>query len=168
MWVSCKRATQPCPCGLSGDDSGRCYCSGEQIQRYRNRVSGPLLDRIDIQIEVLRPKISILSASSDDIENSATVRERVIESRRIQTQRAGKPNAQLSNSELKRFCKIDSATLQLLEHAAAQLFLSPRACHRILKVSRTIADLDQATDIGSQHVAEAIAFRRLSTDRDSY
>ncbi len=159
-------AMNPCPCGMSGDDSGRCMCSGEQIQRYRNRVSGPLLDRIDIQVEVLRPKTSILSASTDDIESSGTVRERVIESRRIQSERAGKANALLSNSELEQFCHIEGETLQLLEHAAEQLYLSPRACHRILKVSRTIADLDHAENIGSGHVAEAITFRRLSTALD--
>jgi len=156
----------PCPCGMSGDDSGRCNCSGEQIQRYRNRISGPLLDRIDIQVEVLRPKTSILSAPADNIENSETVRGRVIESRRIQSRRAGKSNALLSNSELKQFCRIESETLQLLEHAAEQLYLSPRACHRILKVSRTIADLDQVENINSVHVVEAIAFRRLNINQD--
>lgn len=86
-------AMNPCPCGLSGDETGRCHCSAEQIQRYRNRVSGPLLDRIDIQVEVLRPKSSILSASTDNIETSEDVRKRVIDARRIQTRRAGKPNA---------------------------------------------------------------------------
>ena len=159
-------AMNPCPCGMSGDDSGRCICSAEQIQRYKNRVSGPLLDRIDIQVEVLRPKTSILSASTDNIEGSEKVRERVIEAHRLQLQRAGKPTALLTNSELKRFCHIEGETLRLLEHAAEQLFLSPRACHRILKVSRTIADLDQAENISSVHVAEAIAFRRLNTDQN--
>ncbi len=103
MWVNCKRATQPCPCGLSGDDSGRCQCSAEQIQRYRNRVSGPLLDRIDIQVEVLRPKASILRTPTDNIENSAQVRERVI------------------------------------------------------------ADLGHSAEIKSEHVAEAIAYRRVGS-----
>ncbi len=158
-------AMNPCPCGMAGDDSGRCYCSGEQIQRYRNRVSGPLLDRIDIQIEVIRPKISILSTPTDNIENSATVRQRVIESREIQTARAGKCNGMMSNGDLKQFCHIENDTLQLLELAAEQLYLSPRACHRILKVSRTIADLDGITDINSEHVAEAISFRRLNTEQ---
>jgi len=158
-------AMNPCPCGMAGDDSGRCYCSGEQIQRYRNRVSGPLLDRIDIQIEVIRPKTSILSAPTDNIENSAAVRQRVIESREIQTARAGKCNAMMSNGDLKQFCHIENDTLQLLELAAEQLYLSPRACHRILKVSRTIADLDGMTDINSEHVAEAISFRRLNTEQ---
>jgi len=153
-------AMNPCPCGMSGDESGRCMCSAEQIQRYRGRVSGPLLDRIDIQVEVLRPSTSILSTPTDGIERSADVRERVIESRRVQQERAGKPNALLNNADLARFCHIEGETLRLLEHAAEKLYLSPRACHRILKVSRTIADLDQAAHIGPEHVAEAIAFRR--------
>ena len=155
-------AMNPCPCGMSGDESGRCMCSAEQIQRYRSRISGPLLDRIDIQVEVLRPKISILSASTRNIENSETVRQRVISARNVQTARTGKSNAMMENSELEKHCKIKGETLQLLEHAAEQLFLSPRACHRILKVSRTIADLDQAESIDTDHVAEAISFRRLS------
>ena len=159
-------AMNPCPCGLSGDESGRCNCSAEQIQRYRNRISGPLLDRIDIQIEVLRPKTSILSASTDNIESSEEVRGRVIEAHRLQLQRTGKPNALLDNSELARFCHISGETLCLLELASEQLCLSPRACHRILKVSRTIADLDRAQAIGSEHVAEAISFRRLNTGQN--
>lgn len=157
-------AMNPCPCGLSGDDSGRCYCSGEQITRYRNRVSGPLLDRIDIQIEVLRPKTSILNTSTEGIESSATVRQRVIQARDIQYSRAGKCNAMMSNGDLEQFCHLESESLQLLEQAAEKLYLSPRACHRILKVSRTIADLDAATDIKTEHVVEAIAFRRLSSN----
>ena len=160
-------AMNPCPCGMSGDDSGRCNCSGEQIQRYKNRVSGPLLDRIDIQVEVLRPQTSILSAPTEDTENSASVRERVIESRQIQHQRAGKPNALLTNADLARFCHIEGESLRLLEHAAEQLYLSPRACHRILKVARTIADLSQADEIQSEHLAEAIAYRRLSSVMDA-
>ena len=156
-------AMNPCPCGMSGDESGRCCCSAEQIQRYRSRISGPLLDRIDIQIEVLRPEISILSAPANNIESSAKVRERVIGARWIQNKRAGKTNSLLSSSELVRFCPIEGDTLRLLVDAAEQLYLSPRACHRILKVSRTIADLDQAQAISSVHVAEAISFRRLNT-----
>ena len=142
---------------------GRCICSAEQIQRYRNRVSGPLLDRIDIQVEVLRPRTSILNKPTDVIESSTTVRSRVIEARHTQLERAGKVNAFLSNSELAKFCEIRGDTLELLEQAVQQLFLSPRACHRILKVSRTIADLDHAEDISTRHIAEAIAFRRLSS-----
>jgi len=151
----------PCPCGMAGDNSGRCGCSADQIQRYRGKISGPLLDRIDIQVEVMRPDKSILSEPADNIENSAAVRARVIKSRALQLERAGKPNAMLDNAELSSYCQIEGKQLGLLEMAAEQLFLSPRACHRILKVSRTIADLDHAQDIACDHIAEAIAFRRL-------
>jgi len=154
-------AMNPCPCGMAGDSSGRCGCSAEQIQRYRGKISGPLLDRIDIQVEVMRPGKSILSEPTDDIEKSEAVRKRVIESRARQLARAGKPNALLDNSELSDYCHIEGEQLGLLETAAEQLYLSPRACHRILKVARTIADLDQAEDITCEHIAEAIAFRRL-------
>jgi len=157
-------AMNPCPCGLAGDESGRCGCTAEQIQRYRSRISGPLLDRIDIQVEVLRPEKSILSEPADNIETSAVVRARVIGARQRQLQRCGKPNALLDNAELEQFCHIEGVELCLLEQAAEQLFLSPRACHRILKVARTIADLDQATAIQSQHIAEAIAFRRMGSN----
>ena len=159
-------AMNPCPCGMSGDESGRCICSAEQIQRYKNRVSGPLLDRIDIQVEVLRPESSILSTPTDDIESSACVRKRVIESRQVQHQRAGKPNALLTNADLARFCHIEGEPLRLLEDAAEQLYLSPRACHRVLKVSRTIADLDHAAEIDTRHIAEGIAFRRLNNGQN--
>lgn len=154
-------AMNPCPCGLEGDNSGRCGCSAEQIQRYRNRVSGPLLDRIDLQVEVLRPEKSILSETTEGIETSEVVRERVIRARKIQLKRTGTPNALMDNNQLNRYCHVDGERLLLLEMAANQLFLSPRACHRILKVARTIADLDRMENLTSQHIAEAISFRRL-------
>ena len=156
-----KKAMNPCLCGMAGDDSGRCNCSAEQIQRYRSRISGPLLDRIDIQMEVTRPKKSILSESSKDGENSATVRARVIAARKRQLQRAGKANALMDNGDLGRFCHLQQDSLELLEQAAEQLYLSPRACHRILKVARTVADLDRAEDIACKHIAEATALRCL-------
>ena len=154
-------AMNPCPCGLEGDNSGRCGCSAEQIQRYRNRVSGPLLDRIDLQVEVLRPEKSILSETTEGIETSEVVRERVIRARKMQLKRTGTPNALMDNNQLNRYCHVDGERLLLLEMAANQLFLSPRACHRILKVARTIADLDRMENLTSQHIAEAISFRRL-------
>jgi len=154
-------AMNPCPCGMGGDKSGRCSCSSEQIHRYRGKISGPLLDRIDILVEVLRPDKSILSVSKEDSEKSSAVRQRVIRSHERQIRRAGKPNALMDNNELSTFCHIDGERLALLEMAAEQLFLSPRACHRILKVARTIADLDEAEHISSRHIAEAIGYRRL-------
>ena len=151
---------------MSGDSSGRCSCSAEQIQRYRGKISGPLLDRIDIHVEVTRPDKSILSEPTNNIESSKVVRARVIKSRALQYDRAGKPNAMLDNAELASYCHIDGEQLGLLEMAAEQLFLSPRACHRILKVSRTIADLDQSENIRSEHLAEAIAFRSLNSGQN--
>lgn len=156
-------AMNPCPCGLSGDESGRCYCSAEQITRYRNRVSGPLLDRIDIQVEVLRPKTGILRPMTEGSESSSDVRKRVINARDLQIARAGKCNALLDNGELDRVCELDDPSMQLLEKAIEGLYLSPRASHRILKVSRTIADLDQSDAIRAEHVAEAISFRQLNS-----
>ena len=111
---------------------------------------------------MLRPKTSILSTPHDSVETSADVRQRVIEARRVQVERSGKANALLDAEEMAQHCSVGGATLQLLEDAVKQLYLSPRACHRILKVSRTIADMDQAADIGAEHVAEAITFRRLN------
>ena len=110
---------------------------------------------------MLRPETSILTTPHEGAESSATVRQRVIEARDVQYKRAGKANALLGNDELTRFCAIDGNTLQLLEDAAKHLYLSPRACHRILKVARTIADLDYAQDIGADHLAEAITLRRI-------
>jgi magnesium chelatase family protein len=158
-------AMNPCPCGLYGDESGRCYCSAEQITRYRNRVSGPLLDRIDIQVEVLRPKISILSMTKQKDERSEIVRRRVLRARKMQFARTGKCNAMMNNEELDKFCHLGKASMQLLEKAVGQLYLSPRASHRILKVSRTIADLDQSPEIKTEHIAEAVSFRQLNTFR---
>ncbi len=156
-------AMNPCPCGMAGDDSGRCTCTAEQIQRYRARISGPLLDRIDIQVEVLRPQRSILTEPDPDNEPSAAVRARVIAARRLQLERAGKPNALLGNGDLERHCLLEDEVLALLEDATTRLFLSPRACHRVLKVARTIADLEGTADIRERHMAEAIAFRRLAS-----
>jgi len=110
---------------------------------------------------VLRPETSILTTPHEGIESSADVRQRVIEARNLQYERTGRANALLGNDELTRFCAIDGVTLQLLEDAANQLYLSPRACHRVLKVARTIADLDQATDIAADHLAEAITLRHI-------
>ena len=109
----------------------------------------------------MRPDKSILSEPADNIEKSGAVRERVIKSRELQLERAGKPNAMMDNAELASYCHIEGEQLGLLEMAAEQLFLSPRACHRILKVSRTITDLDLSEEIACEHIAEAIAFRRL-------
>lgn len=154
-------AMNPCPCGYAGDPSGRCRCAPDLVTRYRSRVSGPLLDRIDIQIEVARQPTTALANHAPPGEASAAVRERVIAARQRQLARAGKPNALLGTRELTRDCALVPADQRLLERAIDQLNLSARAYHRILRLARTIADLGDSDTIASAHLAEAIGYRRL-------
>jgi len=155
-------AMNPCPCGYLGHPSGRCHCSPESVARYRSRISGPLLDRIDVQIEVPALPSEVLPGRSGvSGESSATVRERIVSASARQRARQGKLNAQLQPSEIERLCRLDARGEALLRSALARLALSARAYHRILKVSRTIADLAGAEGVGAAHVAEAIAYRRL-------
>ncbi len=157
-----KRATRPCPCGHLGDPGGRCHCTLEQVQRYRARISGPLLDRIDMHIEVPKlPKGSLRAEASDKIETSRAVRERVEAARNRQMQRGNKPNAALKNKQVEKFCRLSDSDQRLLEQAIERLGLSARAYHRILKVARTIADLAGSEDINTAHLTEAISYRRL-------
>jgi magnesium chelatase family protein len=153
-------AMNPCPCGYLGDSNGRCHCSQEQVRRYRARVSGPLLDRIDLHIEVPNlPRAEMRAEASG--ETSAHVRQRVYQARQIQLQRTGKPNSRLNNREIERHCKLAEADERLLDTAIEQLGLSARAWHRILRVARTIADLAHSEAIKTQHLTEAISYRRL-------
>ncbi len=155
-------AMNPCPCGYLGHSNGRCHCTGEQVQRYRARISGPLLDRIDMHVEVPNvPQAVLRHSSSEPVEGSAQVRKRVEIARERQTTRSNKPNAVLKNREVQQFCRISDADSQLLEQAIDRLGLSARAYHRILKVARTVADLAGETDIATPHLTEAIAYRRL-------
>ena len=156
-------AMNPCPCGYSGDQTGQCQCTGEQIQRYRARISGPLLDRIDLQVEVPRPPSLVLYDRGPRPEDSATVRARVVAARNIQLERSGVANAVLGSKALREHCELDREGRLLLESAASQMAFSPRACQRIVKVARTLADLESLADIGSQQLAEAIAYRRLES-----
>jgi magnesium chelatase family protein len=153
----------PCPCGYHGDRSARCHCTAEQVDRYRARISGPLLDRIDLHVEVGRPARAVINGHAADSEDSSTVRARVIEARQRQMQRAGRPNAQLNSAGVRRYCSLTPDLESLLEDVAERLSLSPRACQRILKVSRTVADLQGAGEIGEAHLAEAIAYRCLES-----
>jgi len=168
MRVNGKMATQPCPCGHSGDKKQDCHCSGEQIQRYVHRVSGPLLDRIDLHVEVPRPEQSVLNRSGPAPESSAAVAKRVCAACQIQLERQGCCNAQLGNKLLDRYCALGDAGRQLLERAAERLALSPRGVHRVLKVARTLADLEAADTIGEAQLAEAIAYRSPMTSRTLY
>jgi magnesium chelatase family protein len=155
-------ACNPCMCGYLGDLSGRCTCTAEQIQRYRSRVSGPLLDRIDIHIEVPPVAHSVLNQPIDPrTPTSAQIRERVVRARQIQLSRDGKPAHRLTPKEVERSCALVAATKILLENAATRLGLSARAYHRILKVARTIADLEGEERIGQADISEAINYRAL-------
>ena len=157
-------AMNPCPCGFFTDPQKECGCTPLQIQRYRSRVSGPLLDRIDIQIEVPAVRYQDL-ASRDPGEPSAITRSRVNASRAIQLHRFQKKglhaNAQMGTKDIKRFCAVKEGGEKLLEVAINKLGLSARAYSRILKVSRTIADLEGSEEIQPAHVSEAIQYRSL-------
>jgi len=154
-------AMNPCPCGYLGDPGGRCRCTPDQIARYRGRISGPLLDRIDMHVEVPRLAPGELSGPSPAAtESSAQVRERVARARALQLARCGQPNHALGSRELERTCLLDAPGRQLLEQALERLGLSARAFHRILKLARTIADLAEAPAIRVPHLSEAITYRR--------
>jgi len=153
-------AMNPCPCGYAGDPSGRCVCTPEMVRRYRARVSGPLLDRIDLQVAVPRVPLAELGGSAHAGESSAIVCTRVTAARERQLQRAGKPNAALSNREVLRDCALSATDRQLLERALDKLGLSARAYHRILRVARSIADLDASAAVATAHLLEAIQYRR--------
>ncbi|MBK7473638.1 MAG: YifB family Mg chelatase-like AAA ATPase [Betaproteobacteria bacterium] len=152
-------AMNPCPCGYLGHPSGKCRCTPDQIIRYRSRISGPLLDRIDLQIEVPAIPGAALRDAAEG-EASAIVQARAGRARNIQLARQKKPNALLTPMEIDRHCQPDGAGDSLLRQAIARLNLSARAYHRVLKVARTIADVGQANTIAASHVAEAIGYRR--------
>ncbi|MFZ1445431.1 MAG: YifB family Mg chelatase-like AAA ATPase [Candidatus Dechloromonas phosphoritropha] len=154
-------AMNPCPCGFSGHRNGKCRCTPDQIARYRGKLSGPFLDRIDLLIEVPALPVEALGGKADG-ESSATVRERVTAALACQHARQHKPNSRLNAGEVETLCAPDAAGASLLKHASQRLDLSARAWHRILKVARTIADLAGSASIHAPHVAEAIQYRRLS------
>lgn len=153
-------AMNPCPCGYQGDPSGKCRCTPDRIRQYRARISGPLLDRIDIQLSVPRMNAAEMTKLPEG-EASSTVQQRVIAARERQLHRAGNPNHALSTREISRFCNLDEKSRALLERATEQLNLSARGHQRILKVARTIADLAASDNIQMPHLAEAIGYRQL-------
>jgi len=161
-------AMNPCPCGFFTDPNKECTCSPPQIQKYMSKISGPLLDRIDIHIEVPAVKYKELSSTVKS-ETSQQVRDRVIETREIQHKRFEKNpnifnNGGMSSKEVRNFCQLDSAGAELLKMAMTKLGLSARAYDRILKVSRTIADLEKSENILPQHISEAIQYRSLDRE----
>ncbi|GAW92871.1 Mg chelatase subunit ChlI [Calderihabitans maritimus] len=157
-------AMNPCPCGFYGDSSKQCSCTPLQIQRYQSKISGPLLDRIDIHIEVPRLEYKEVAGNQPG-ENSASIRARVERARQIQRERYKSLgincNAEMSPKLTKKFCSLDKEGQDLIRKAFTQLGLSMRALDRILKVARTIADLEESQDIEPHHVAEAIQYRTL-------
>lgn len=153
-------AMNPCPCGYLGHPSGKCRCTPDQVTRYRSRISGPLLDRIDIQIEVpAAPEEDLMRQARS--EASRTIRERVEAAHGRQLKRQGKTNARLTTGDIDQYCVPDTVGENLLRQAIGRLNLSARAYHRILKVARTIADLASSDGMTGSHIAEAIQYRKL-------
>lgn len=163
-------AMNPCPCGYYGDDRHECTCTGPQINKYRAKVSGPLLDRIDIQIEVPAISVDELTGKTGKGMSSAEMREKVMEAHNIQMERyKDEPfsfNSALSGKALQKYCRVNSEGLNLLKTAIERLGLSARAYDRILKLARTIADLDESEEIKTDHIAEAIQYRSLDRRMD--
>jgi magnesium chelatase family protein len=160
----------PCPCGYYNHPTKACVCNPGQVQKYLNKISGPLLDRIDIQVEITPVPFEELSKSTTS-ENSAVIRERVMRARQIQEKRFENEldvhcNAQMTPRLLQQYAVLDQRGKALLENAMDRLNLSARAYDRILKVARTIADLDGSKMIQSMHIAEAIGYRSL--DRENW
>jgi magnesium chelatase family protein len=158
-------AMNPCPCGYLGDGRGECRCTSEQIERYRGRLSGPLLDRLDLHVDVPRVPVQMMGAATTDIETSAAVAKRVLCARELQLRRQGVMNSRLDSRQTDRYCRPSREAIKLLDRASAALGLSARAYHRIIKVARTIADLGSAEQIGVAQTSEAMALRRLDRGR---
>lgn len=155
-------AQNPCPCGFLGDPKRNCICMPGQISRYQKKISGPLLDRIDLHIDVPAVEVDKLTADFS-VENSKTIRKRVERARKIQINRFKETgiltNSEMGNIQIKNFCTIKKEALDLLKMAIVQMNLSARSYHRVLKLSRTIADLAESEHIETDHVAEALQYR---------
>jgi len=160
-------ATQPCPCGFNGDPRKECHCTPRQIQNYISRISGPLLDRIDIHVEV--PNVQYKDLTADSVcESSKEIRERVTEARDIQLERFKglkySTNSRMSTRAVKKHCLLDNQAEELLHQAMTELNISARGYNKILKISRTIADLGHSKDVRREHISEAVQYRNLDRD----
>lgn len=157
-------AMNPCPCGYLGDPDHPCTCSDGEIRSYGRKISGPLLDRIDLHVSVMRPKYSELTATIKG-ESSARIAERVAAARAMQSERLSKwhmqNNAQMGHRQLRETCRLDAEGSELLREVFEKLHLSARSYDRIIKVSRTIADLAGTSEIKPEHVAEALSYRNM-------
>jgi len=157
-------AMNPCPCGYFGTYARRCRCTPNQIERYLSKISGPLVDRIDIHIDVPAISFTKLRSKSGQLD-SATIRQDVVNARAIQAVRFGDnrtmTNARMSHKQVRKFCELDSASEMMLKQAMTEFGLSARAHDKICKVARTIADLAGAENIAPEHIAEAISYRKL-------
>lgn len=155
-------AHNPCPCGFLGSQNKNCVCMPGQISRYKKKISGPLLDRIDIHLDVPAVEIEKLTGTEEP-EKSRIIRDRIIHARKIQAERFKGSgiltNSEMSNAQIKQFCQITEEALELLKMAISQMNLSARSYHRILKLSRTIADLAESENILTEHIAEALTYR---------
>ena len=156
-------AMNPCPCGYYGDGTSKCHCTEDQIDKYRGKISGPLLDRIDMVLDIPPlPKEILLDQTNETVESSETIRARVLSAYNTQLERQGKLNDQLESDEVEKLIDLTIENKQLLESVIDKLHLSARAYHRILKVARTIADLDYSAKVEKQHLIEAIGYRRYN------
>jgi len=157
-------AMNPCPCGFDGDPEKACRCTPDQVQRYRQRLSGPLLGRIDLLVNLPRLPASLLTAKHRAEESSAAVRERVCAARATALSRAGTVNSRLDDHQIRQYCPLGAEDQSLLERAIDRLGMSVRAYHRVLRVARTIADLADCESIASPHLVEALGYRQLPRD----
>jgi len=154
-------ACNPCRCGYYNDGTDRCACSASSIQHYCDKLSGPMLDRIDMHVALSRVSLSVLNQKQQSLEKSVSVKERVIKVRAIQLNRQGKLNSRLSMGEIERYCDLSVELSRFLESACDKLNMSARAFHRVLMLSRTLADMASAQDIGEPHLLEALNLRSL-------
>ncbi len=153
-------AANPCPCGHHGDALRVCRCTAHQVEQYRRRISGPLLDRMDLQIEVPRVRVEDLSGGKRG-EASSVVAARVARAREVQLERQGRLNGHLGLKSTERWCRAEPDAQRMLEHALERFGLSARAYHRVLRVARTTADLGRSPAITTAHIAEAVQYRAL-------